>query len=129
MDAIIKSAHGSIAYTRDSLLASSLPPSWALFTPARPRSLHGLYPLRDQWWNHAEQFLISSHVDGFDLSFANYSIEHTSAEPYISKQSFGAALVMRARNKELTKSLKTAQSIERHTNGFELTSHSTQHAN
>ncbi|KAK4450949.1 hypothetical protein QBC34DRAFT_60815 [Podospora aff. communis PSN243] len=34
------------------------------------------------WWNHSEQFLISSQTDGFDLSFANYSVEQTSAAPF-----------------------------------------------
>jgi len=34
------------------------------------------------WWNHSEQFLISSQADGFDLTFANYSTEQTSAAPF-----------------------------------------------
>lgn len=34
------------------------------------------------WWRHSERFLISSQADGFDLSFANYSVDQTSAAPF-----------------------------------------------
>jgi hypothetical protein len=35
------------------------------------------------WAHHAERFYISAERDGFDITFANYSIHQTSAAPFV----------------------------------------------
>jgi hypothetical protein len=82
MGAIIKSAR--VHRTHRGLVTGLL--ALTVFGLFCARSLlHDVWTLASLpliWWNHSEQFLISSHADSFDISFAKYSVEQTSAAPF-----------------------------------------------